>query len=100
MAQVKVASLAKLKEQVVMKVAANGKEIALYFADGNVYATDNTCPHENGPLGEGFLEGKIITCPMHGWQFDVRTGRHAFMPGIKVPTFKVEIKNGDVLVDI
>lgn len=49
-------------------------EIAVFNVDGEFYALANTCPHQGGPIADGFLEGPLITCPWHAWCFDVRTG--------------------------
>jgi len=49
--------------------------IALFNIDGKFYALENTCPHAGGPLGDGTLEGDIISCPWHGWTFHVPTGQ-------------------------
>ena len=50
------------------------RPIALYNVSGTLFALDNTCPHAGGPLGEGNLDGEVISCPWHGWKFNVRTG--------------------------
>ena len=52
-------------------VCRRGRVIALFNVDGTFYALDGVCPHQGGPLGQGTLEGCIVTCPWHGWQFDV-----------------------------
>ena len=54
-----------------MVVDVNGEEVGLFNVDGQFYAIGNICPHKGGPLGEGFLEENIVTCPWHGWRFDV-----------------------------
>ncbi len=56
-------------------VTANGIELAVYNVDGKFYVLKNECPHSGGPLGEGMLDGTTVTCPWHGWQFDVCTGK-------------------------
>ena len=55
-------------------VEIGGKTLALYNVEGKFYSMDNTCVHRGGPLGEGFLDGTIVTCPWHGWQYDLTTG--------------------------
>ena len=55
-------------------VAVGERELALFNVGGKFYATDNVCPHRGGPLGEGTLDGNVVTCPWHGWRFDVCTG--------------------------
>lgn len=51
-----------------------GEEIAVFNVDGKFFALSNICPHQGGPLGEGEIEGGTITCPWHGWKFDIKTG--------------------------
>ena len=53
----------------------DGEEAAVYNIDGAFYATGNACTHTGGPLSEGDLAGQVVTCPLHGSQFDVTTGR-------------------------
>lgn len=64
-----------LPEGGLVEVFANGKAVALARVDGTVFATSNVCPHAGGPIGDGSLEGHTVTCPYHGWSFDVRDGR-------------------------
>ena len=80
-------------------VAVDGTEIALFNVDGTFYALDNECPHRGGPLGEGDLEGCIVTCPWHAWQYDVRTGE-SITDDLKVARYDVKVEGGDVLVAV
>src|SRR5438105_2121650 len=57
-------------------VVVKGVRVALFNCDGVYYAIRNTCPHMGGELGEGLLEGDIVTCPWHGWRFNVKTGKN------------------------
>lgn len=100
MALVKIASINDVKPGKARVVRAGGREIALYNVGGKFYATSNVCPHRGGPLGEGELEGSVITCPHHAWQFDVTTGTNVRMPLSKVQTFKVVVQDNDVMVDV
>jgi len=67
---------------------------------GKFCATDNVCPHRGGPLGEGTLDGSIVTCPWHGWRFDVNTGQSPVIPTAKVERFDCVIEGNDVKVKI
>ncbi len=58
----------------LMITTAEGKEIALFCIDEEVYAIDNHCPHLGGPLAQGELEEDTVTCPWHGWRFNIKTG--------------------------
>ena len=80
-------------------VTVGGKEIALFNVDGTFYALDNECPHRGGPLGEGDLEGCIITCPWHAWKYDVRTGE-SITDDLKVSRYEVKVEGGDVEVAV
>lgn len=51
-----------------------GQSLAVFNIDGSYYAIDNTCVHRGGPLGEGDLEGEVVACPWHGWEYNVKTG--------------------------
>jgi 3-phenylpropionate/trans-cinnamate dioxygenase ferredoxin component len=96
---VKAAAAADVKPGTATCVEVNGKPIALFNVDGTFYATDNTCAHLGGPLGEGELEGTVITCPWHNWQYDVRTGE-SITDDLKVDTYQVKVEGGDVLVAV
>ena len=96
----KVASTSELAPGQCKVVSAEGTEIALYNVDGKFYALDNVCIHKGGPLGEGSLDGPIVTCPWHGWQYDVITGTNTSNPSLRVKSFKVSVNETDVLVEI
>lgn len=81
-------------------VEAGGKTLALFNVDGTFYAIDNTCSHRGGPLGEGELDGAIVTCPWHAWRWDVKTGANANNPAVKVACFPVAVEGGDVFVEV
>jgi 3-phenylpropionate/trans-cinnamate dioxygenase ferredoxin component len=97
---VKVASLSELKPGAAMSAEVNGKAIAIYNVGGKVYATDNTCLHQGGPLGEGILEGEIITCPWHMWEYNVCTGEKVGVSSIKLATYPVKVEGTDIKVAV
>lgn len=76
----------------------NGKTVAVFNVNGEFRAIDNTCLHRGGPLGEGDLEGNVVTCPWHGWQFDVTTGACVNNPSAKVEVYEVQVDGTDVKV--
>lgn len=78
----------------------DGKKIALFRVDGRFYATDNVCPHRGGPLAQGSLDGPIVTCPWHGWGFDVTSGACLPVTPAKIRTYEVKVEDGDVLVQV
>lgn len=79
-------------------VEVNGKTLAVFNIDGALHAIDNTCIHRGGPLGEGDLEGSVVTCPWHGWQYDVTTGACVANPAAKVERYEVKVEGTDVKV--
>ena len=68
--------------------------------DGGFKAFYNVCPHRGGPLGEGTLDGNVVTCPWHGWRFDVCTGQNPMIPTAKVEKFECVVEGNDVKVRI
>jgi nitrite reductase/ring-hydroxylating ferredoxin subunit len=81
-------------------VDANGTPIALFHIDGEFHALDNTCLHRGGPLGDGICEGTTVTCPWHGWQYNVASGECVNMPGERVATYEVRVEGDTVQVKV
>ena len=75
---------------------ACGRALALFNLAGEFHALDNACPHRGGPLGEGTLEGTKVTCPWHGWQFDVRTGSSPLKPEVSAGSVRIETEGDDL----
>ena len=75
-----------------------GRVVALANVDGLFHAIDGLCPHQGGPLGTGTLCGTTLTCPWHGWQFDVVTGRHKLSATVRQPVHEVLERDGGVFV--
>jgi len=65
----------ELKDGTIKAVNVGGRQIPLARVGDKYYAVDNLCPHMNGNLSEGKLEGTVVTCPLHGSQFDISNGR-------------------------
>ena len=97
---VKIAAVADVPPGTGKCVEASGKQIALFNVDGTFHAIDNTCLHRGGPLGEGELEGTIVTCPWHGWQYDVTTGANTMDENERVDRYEVKVEDGAVLVAV
>ena len=79
---------------------AGDRIVALFNADGTFYALDGVCPHQGGPLGKGALTGCVVTCPWHGWQFDVTTGQHRLNAKFFQPRLDVRVEGEEILVDL
>ena len=95
---VKVASKSELGPGGVKKVEVAGAEVALFNIDGNFYAIEEMCPHRGGPLSEGFVEDKVVTCPWHGWQYDVASGACLTNPAVIQKRYEVKVEGDDILV--
>lgn len=93
---VELMSSAELKEGQPTVVHVEGRELAVVRVNGVAYAIDNTCPHRNGELGRGDLQGYHLYCPLHAWSFDVRDGAAFFPQGARVECFEVKEENGRV----
>ncbi|HIG96924.1 MAG TPA: Rieske 2Fe-2S domain-containing protein [Candidatus Aenigmarchaeota archaeon] len=97
---IKVANINDLKPGECKAVNVNGTEIALFNVDSVFHAVENSCPHKGGPLGEGILDGEIVSCPWHGWRFNVVTGNSPVMPTAHLKKFEVKVEGEDVLVNL
>ncbi|HXF93457.1 MAG TPA: non-heme iron oxygenase ferredoxin subunit [Nitrospiraceae bacterium] len=95
---VRVASTSDIAPGSGMVAEVNGQTIAVFNVDGTYYAIDNTCVHRGGPLGEGDLDGEVVTCPWHGWQFNVKTGVSVNNPSACVKSYQVKVDGTDVKV--
>jgi NAD(P)H-dependent nitrite reductase small subunit len=95
---VRVAALAEIPVGQGKTVEAGGRQIAVFNCDGELYAIDNTCKHKGGPLGEGEVDGKTVTCPWHGWAYDLSSGECLEDSECSVEKFEVKVDGGEVLV--
>lgn len=96
-----VARLADLPEGQAITVQVGTKRLALARADGTVYAIDDVCTHDGGPLGEGYVDGYDLECPRHGATFDVRTGRPTRLPAVApVKTYQVRVEGDAIQVAV
>jgi nitrite reductase/ring-hydroxylating ferredoxin subunit len=82
-------------------VEGPGVAVAVFNAGaGHFYACGAICPHESGPLAEGWLEGDAVVCPWHGFDFDLRTGRCPVDEALSIPVYPVRTTHGTVEVDV
>ncbi|MFC4247650.1 Rieske (2Fe-2S) protein [Natribaculum luteum] len=100
-------------ERVVVDV--EGREIALFHSNGEFHALSNYCTHQGGPACEGLLTGtidvdeddelvwacddEIVSCPWHGWEFDITTGEHLASDKYRLPTYDVRVIDGELYVE-
>ncbi len=95
-----VANVADCPPGSCMELAVAGRIVAIFNVDGDFHALDGVCPHQGGPLGKGQLEGQIVTCPWHGWQFDVRSGQHQINPTLRQPRFGVHVADERIMISV
>lgn len=83
-----------------LRIVVDGHAIALFQAEGQIYAIDDLCTHEEASLATGYLDGCIIECPLHQACFDIRTGEVTEGPARdNVRAYRVRVEEGAVLVE-
>ena len=98
---ISVAKLSDMAPGTCRQLDAAGRAVAVFNVDGTIYAVGGTCTHRGGPLGEGELDGTIVTCPWHDAQFDVTTGQVVGPPAEEgVPAYTVVVEGEDIKVDL
>jgi 3-phenylpropionate/trans-cinnamate dioxygenase ferredoxin component len=96
-----VAKVSEIAPGTTRRVFVDKTGVLLCNAEGSIYAIEDVCTHDGGPLDQGELEGECIVCPRHGATFDVRTGDALTLPAVlPVMTFPVEIKGDDIYVEV
>ena len=102
MPRVKIASTSQLADGEMMYVDAEGHDVLLSRFDGHFYAIDAVCNHQNGPLENGELSGRLLTCPIHMAIFDLTTGKVSpETPWAADQTcFPVTVEGDDVFVNL
>jgi nitrite reductase (NADH) small subunit len=100
MALVRVAKTAEIAPGTIKEFQVAGKAIAIANVGGQFHAISNTCLHRGGPLGQGVMDGTTVTCPWHGWQFDVVTGKVGQNSTIGVECFALEVGGDEIFVNL
>jgi nitrite reductase (NADH) small subunit len=96
----KVAETSEIAPGAGKTVEIDSKRIAVFNVDGQFYAIDDECPHQGGPLGEGDLDGPIVTCPWHAWMYDVTTGINTDDDTICLAKYEVRIDGTSILLAV
>lgn len=98
---VKVASTSEILPGMMKSYQIAGREILIANVNGNYYSIDNRCTHIGGPLAQGKLVGNVVQCPLHGSQFDVRTGAVVRSPArMPEPTHELRVDGSDLMVKV
>ena len=97
----RVAKLSDIPDPGRIVVEVDDQLVVVLHVSGEVFAIDDVCTHDGGPLGEGELENHTIACPRHGAKFDIRTGAALTMPATRpTKTHEVKVEAGEVFVRI
>lgn len=97
---VTVARVGELLPGSARQVTVEGRWVALFNIDGVYHAVDNLCLHRGGPLCEGGIRGHVVTCPWHGWQFDVTSGALVQDPTVGVSHHATRIVGDEIQVKL
>ena len=95
----KVLDLASLPQNKSALVTVDGEDVAVFRRGQEIFAIGNECPHQGGSLCDGWIEGDIVTCPLHGWEFDLRSGVCMTIPGERVSHYTVTVEGGAIYVE-
>ena len=77
-----------------------GRQVAVFNVGGEFHAIDNVCEHQGGPLAEGEIDGCVVTCPWHGWTYDVRTGIAPDDPKTQVERYDLRVDGNDISIAV
>ncbi|HSP97951.1 MAG TPA: Rieske 2Fe-2S domain-containing protein [Candidatus Dormibacteraeota bacterium] len=80
--------------------AVNGRQVAVFNVGGRFHAIDHRCAHQQGPLAEGDLEDCVVTCPWHGWTYDVTTGQSPDDADARVARYDTRVEKGELLIAV
>ena len=95
-----VARVGEIPEGQGRLVEVDGQMIAVFFEGGQYYALDDACPHQGGPLSEGIVFDKSVTCTWHGWRFSLEDGRWLDSPRTRVATYPVRVVGDEIQVAV
>lgn len=97
---VRVAAVTEIPLGAGKEFTIGDRVLAVFNVGGEFHVLDGICPHAGGPLAEGGLNGCVVTCPWHGWQFDVSTGRHCLNDRIQQTRYACRVDGDDLLVEL
>jgi nitrite reductase/ring-hydroxylating ferredoxin subunit len=95
----RVATVAQVPPGCMKRVEVGDDAVVLYNVDGEIFASSDVCPHRGAPLSQGDLDDGVVMCPLHAWEFDVRTGECVSLPEAR-PLVRHEVRVEDGFVSI
>jgi len=82
-------------------VEIDRQQIVIFNLGGQLYAIEDVCSHDDGPVGEGTLEGTTVVCPRHGARFDIRSGQALALPAVRdIPAYPVRVVDGQIEIGL
>ncbi|HMB85048.1 MAG TPA: Rieske 2Fe-2S domain-containing protein [Methylomirabilota bacterium] len=99
MPSVKVLDVADLSPGKPALVTLDDRDVAVIRRGDEILAIGNECPHQGGSLCDGWVEGDIVICPLHGWEFDLRSGACMTVPGESVPRYTATVEDGAIYLE-
>src|SRR5919107_3260153 len=97
----KVARIDEIQENKGKEVKIEDARIAIFNMKGKYYAIDALCRHQDGSLAPGKIDGEVVECPLHSWHYNIRTGELLdYLEGVKLTTYKINIKDNEIFIDI
>jgi nitrite reductase/ring-hydroxylating ferredoxin subunit len=99
MPRVKVLDVADLSPGKPALVTLDDRDVAVIRRGDEILAIGNECPHQGGSLCDGWVEGDIVICPLHGWEFDLRSGACMTVPGESVPRYTATVEDGAIYLE-
>ena len=98
--RVRVCALNDLPPGAATTVGSGALEVAVFNVDGELFALDNACAHTGGPIVDGLVRDGTVTCPLHWWRYDLRTGGRRGAEHIRQATYPVTVANDAIFVDV
>ena len=96
-ARVRVAKRNEISKAAAKIVRAGRYDVAIFDVDGELYAYENACPHQGGPVGEGIVDGATVTCPWHAWCFDLHSGKMILGDFARLRRFELFVDEDDAV---
>jgi len=98
---VEIAPASELPNGQRLFVEVADRPLVIFNIAGQYFAIGDVCTHDDGPLGDGEIEGFNIVCPRHGAEFDVRTGKVMQMPAVvDIPAYPIQVREGNIFIGI
>jgi nitrite reductase/ring-hydroxylating ferredoxin subunit len=95
------ASTEDFEKKTGKEVNLDGNRIAIFRIKGKFYAIEALCRHQDGSLAPGKIDGEVVECPLHSWHYNIRTGDLLdYLEGVKLKTYKIDLKGKDIYIDV